>query len=927
MSATSSLAASPANSSAAVNIIPNEALDIAFAAADRGDANAIAQLVATYPALATVRGPFGDALLHRASLKGSMAVVDWLLGLRAPSAAGPSDANHNNDGVVVEILSCNAFGNTPLHKAARGGQEVVIRRLCAVATARGQLTVLVNRRNAQGFTALHDACLDGKTAAVAALLESAVGSIDLDLPDNAGKTALELASDKGHTPIVDLLRDAIDEADRREFGAAGEDPPRAIGTAAATATAPPSRDESLSTRHWDPTTMVGGVGERTPPLRGTESRIEKIVSVEQRMQQQAVALVLAAAKGIERDGALLEFGEAEARGEVDALARILDRYYRCTSSTEGVAVDGCEADAAAIADRLDRRVRCDGASRGTFNRLRELRRQRRLFTHEKQRLDDQRRDLIFAAKIFPCPESESVVMHACKCLDARLATLGVRLCAVDGECETIGKALISGPDCAAKTQGCPEMLLQWALVHLGAKEQPVRRGPPSQLCRDSSKDTNRGDRGAPEWSSRSTDDDNERDDEGGEEDHEEAGGPQPPSPKGMRSSSPSSTATSAPVTAAGSALPAQSPVGQPARLTSRSDQHTFRVFRNERLGVGGFGVVYRGFDDRQGREVAVKEAHLDVRDPKQEMALRAEFNVLTQVNHRHIVRVYHFNLDSQRGVAQLFLEWMPSGSVASILERRGPLSESVARSYGRQALLGLRYLHDVKHLTHRDVKPHNLLVTAQGTVKLSDFGTAKTIATSVTSSSSGTTTLMGTPQYLAPECVRLSQNRFAPSSDIWAWACTMVQMLTAQLPWAHLPPEVTGNVIALCVYLARLGDGDVVNKLELEEEERTRPSRHPVIPRHASRPLVELLTGCFHIERDRRPTAATLLAHSYFASSFEPVSSLERMLPSNDHASSSLAEIVRTTCGDDHDDGLPPSSWESASATATPPYVTTVTIS
>ena len=158
--------------------------------------------------------------------------------------------------------------------------------------------------------------------------------------------------------------------------------------------------------------------------------------------------------------------------------------------------------------------------------------------------------------------------------------------------------------------------------------------------------------------------------------------------------------------------------------------------------------------------------------------LLAEIQLMRGLSHPHIVEYLGAWVDTEEGSLYIFQEWVPGGSVAHLLKQFGPFSISVVREYTRQILLGLCYLHE-NGIIHRDIKGGNILVDANRTVKLADFG-ASTQLTQFNQTQI-TTTVKGTPYFMAPEV--LASSRYGRKGDIWAVGCTMIQMLTGDPPW------------------------------------------------------------------------------------------------------------------------------------------------
>eukprot|EP00759_Apiculatamorpha_spiralis_P047677 PhF_6_TR43324/c1_g1_i4/m.66219 len=139
-----------------------------------------------------------------------------------------------------------------------------------------------------------------------------------------------------------------------------------------------------------------------------------------------------------------------------------------------------------------------------------------------------------------------------------------------------------------------------------------------------------------------------------------------------------------------------------------------RYVMGEKLGRGGFGTVYLGMDIMTAEHVAVKEINLETSDAGHVVAVRQEFDMLTKLKHQHVVGVRGFDVTKDN--AYIYMEWMPGGSVQSMLSKfKFRLHENLVRRYTREALSGLAYLHSM-HVVHRDIKPANMLVAQDGTL-------------------------------------------------------------------------------------------------------------------------------------------------------------------------------------------------------------------
>jgi serine/threonine protein kinase len=205
----------------------------------------------------------------------------------------------------------------------------------------------------------------------------------------------------------------------------------------------------------------------------------------------------------------------------------------------------------------------------------------------------------------------------------------------------------------------------------------------------------------------------------------------------------------------------------------------------EQLGQGGMATVFRAYDTRLEREVAIKfirreevgAAYLDLLLKRFEREAKS----LAQLSHPNIVKVYDYG--DYEGVPYLVMEYLPGGTLKQRLGKRVPPAEA-ARLLAPVAR-ALAYAHG-EHLIHRDVKPANILITRSGEPMLTDFGIAKILestrgSTALTSTGVG----MGTPDYMAPE---QWTNDVTPLTDVYALGVVFFEMVTGRRPFSADTP-------------------------------------------------------------------------------------------------------------------------------------------
>ena len=204
----------------------------------------------------------------------------------------------------------------------------------------------------------------------------------------------------------------------------------------------------------------------------------------------------------------------------------------------------------------------------------------------------------------------------------------------------------------------------------------------------------------------------------------------------------------------------------------------YRLLR--RIGSGGMGVVWEGWDERLERRVAVKQLYRQSAASTKEAELanqRAmrEARITARLQHPHAVAV--FDAVEQDGQLCLIMPFIPSITLASVLEEGGPLQPEEAAKVGADVASALAAAHTVG-IVHRDVKPGNILIADDGSALISDFGIARALG-DATLTSSGM--IHGTPAYLAPEVARGSEADFA--SDVFSLGSTLYTALEGRPPF------------------------------------------------------------------------------------------------------------------------------------------------
>lgn len=264
---------------------------------------------------------------------------------------------------------------------------------------------------------------------------------------------------------------------------------------------------------------------------------------------------------------------------------------------------------------------------------------------------------------------------------------------------------------------------------------------------------------------------------------------------------------------------------------------TIRWSCGELIGAGAFGRVYMGMNLESGELMAVKQVSLqDCEASRREDHVRAlenEVVVLKRLRHINIVR--YLGTERTNESLNIFLEYVPGGSIHSLLVRFGSFGESVVRRYTRQILTGLHFLHK-NRIVHRDIKGANILVDNTGVVKLADFGASKQIANLVTLDDN-IKSIKGTPFWMAPEVIK--QTGHGRQADVWSVGCTVIEMSTGKAPWSQFT-----NQVSVMFHIAS-------------------SKSPPPIPEHLSSEAKEFLRACLQRNPRDRATSTKLLEYEW----------------------------------------------------------------
>src|SRR5712691_11321559 len=231
----------------------------------------------------------------------------------------------------------------------------------------------------------------------------------------------------------------------------------------------------------------------------------------------------------------------------------------------------------------------------------------------------------------------------------------------------------------------------------------------------------------------------------------------------------------------------------------------------QKLGVGGMGVVYKATYTKNGAEIALKVLPISLSANKQLVArFEREMTILKKLKHPRIVQFYGGG--QQDGQYFYAMEFIDGGTLDRVLKDKGRLAWEQVVEYGVQICEALEHAHD-HGIVHRDLKPANLFLGKDGQLRLGDFGIARdTDATALTATGS----TVGTATYMAPEQITAKQP-ISNKTDLYALGCVLFEMLTGHPPFKapaqmelllkHInepPPKVRAEVLECPIFLEQV---------------------------------------------------------------------------------------------------------------------------
>ena len=201
----------------------------------------------------------------------------------------------------------------------------------------------------------------------------------------------------------------------------------------------------------------------------------------------------------------------------------------------------------------------------------------------------------------------------------------------------------------------------------------------------------------------------------------------------------------------------------------------------EKIGGGGMADVYKAKDLVLGRIVAVKILHEQFKSDQEFIGkFHREAQAAAQLSHPNIVNIY--DVGESAGEHYIVMEYVPGNTLKEKIKQQGHLSVQESLQAAREIAGALAHAH-ANNLVHCDIKPHNILMMADGHAKVADFGIARAVTESTMTYSGN---VIGSVHYFSPE--QAKGTMITPKSDVYSLGVVLYEMLTGKLPFTGENP-------------------------------------------------------------------------------------------------------------------------------------------